>query len=264
MKSGLAALSLTIGAGLLVGCATSSLQIAYESVRPAHGAPLRVEIGREAKGIHTVRIAGGPLLGAVLSGQAVSDGSGSWKVDLLRMDWFNNWNDGWTDAGFVISGSFDLAQRGAVWQVLIKEAPEIYAPFVVTIRYYDDYLSGDKALEQFTWRWNRIEAYAKFLRSRFDASWFSDQKRVRRFLFPELYGYDQPHSPHHAAVTVDSISWNTDYTKEAFPENLRTLRDSGTMLRDFEESEALWDLAFRWSDLWTSGVPPELFHSIKL
>ncbi len=261
MRGRLAILFIAVAA--LSGCATFSVQSAYRGEGASGQAPVRVELAKEINGARDVRVTWGALPEAVLRGQATADGSGGWKIELLRLDWFNNWQDGWTEAGFVISGSFDLSQGGAEAQILLTDKPEIDAPIVATIRYYDDYLNGDKALQQFTRRWNRIQAYAEFLRSRFDESWYSNQGSVRRFLFPELYGYDQPPSPKHASVTVDSITWNTDYTKEVFPGNLRALRDSGTMLRDFQESQALWKLAFGWNDFWTFVIPVEVFHSIR-
>ena len=35
------------------------------------------------------------------------------------------------------------------------------------------------------------------------------------------------------------LIWRTDYTEAVFPESLRSLRDSGTLFRDWEESPDL-------------------------
>jgi hypothetical protein len=263
MRKAITVLALSACAVFLVGCATLSIQAEFRAARQRHEEPLRIEIGRDTEGVSPVRIRGGQLGRAVLSGQAEHNVSGGWRIDLLGMDWFNNWNDGWTDARFVISGSFTLMAQGTDWRAVVTEKPEINAPSRASIRYYDDYLSGSNALDQLTRRWNRIQAYAAFLRSRFDAQWFADQNRVRRFLFPELYGYERPAPSHHAIVTADSIAWNTDYTRETFPDNLRPLRDSATMLRDFEESEELWELAFHWDGFWSDEITAAVFHSSR-
>jgi hypothetical protein len=39
------------------------------------------------------------------------------------------------------------------------------------------------------------------------------------------------------------VSWDTAYTREEFPEGLRAIRDSGTILRDWEEGFGLFLLA---------------------
>src|SRR5208282_4347605 len=264
MRVRLSIFCMGLAAGLLAGCATFPVQNAYEAARSAHEAALRIEIGPETRGVHSVHIKAGLLVGAVLSGQAVSDNAGGWEVSLTSLGWFNNWQNGWTEAAFVLDGTFDLVQSGSGWSVRIKDSPEIVAPASATIHYYTEYFNGDIALEQFSRRWNRIEACAGFLRSRFGGSWFEDQRGVRKFLFPELYGYTEPPDPHHASVTAESIAWNADYTGKEFPENIRALRDSGTMLRDFEESPGLWELAFHWTDLWNKDIPARVFSSIKL
>jgi hypothetical protein len=86
---------------------------------------------------------------------------------------------------------------------------------------------------------------------------------VRAFLFPELYGYAKAGAPAprpgHGVSRGESISWDTEYSASAFPEALRKVRDSGTMLRDFEESLALWRLAFSWDDLWNRRMTAAVF-----
>ncbi len=258
MKTAVTIALAALAAALLAGCATFPVQEAYASTDS-----LRIEIAPAAHGEREARLSGGPLLGAVLSGEAVPDRAGGWEVSLIGMKWFNNWPNGWTEATFVADGSFDLLPSQGGFAIRVKDAPEIDAPSAARIRYFSDYYGGTEALEQLTRRWNRIEAYAGFLQSRHDSSWFGDRRRVRRFLFPELYGYDQPPEPGHASVLADSIRWNTDYTKKEFPENLRPLRDSGTMLRDYEESPELWALAVRWDTLWTAGMKTRVFHAVK-
>lgn len=252
-----------LAALLLASCATFPIQSTYESVSVGREAVLRIDIGRELHGFRAVRISGGSIPGAVLTGEAAARSPDDWEVTLIGLDWFNNWKNGWTDASFVIDGNFDLLRSGSLWSIRTTNALEIVAPSSATIHYYEDYINGKEALEQFNRRWNRIEAYATFLHSRFDDAWYGDRRRVRSFLFPELYGYERPPAPHHASVTAKSIAWNTDYTAQEFPENLRLLRDSGTMLRDFEESPGLWDLAFHWSELWAMRIQAESFRSVK-
>lgn len=221
-------------------------------------APLRIDIGKAAEDGSSVRISGGALSGAVLSGVARKENASGWTVSLESLHWFNNWKNGWTDATFVADGSFEIdpspSRAGSAWTVAIKSRPEIDAPYVATIRYYDQYLNGSYAFQQFTDRFRRIQAYTKFLRHRFGDSWYGSPERRRRFLFPEVYGYDRPPALHHATAEEDGILWNTDHTKQQFPKELWPLRDSGTMLRDYKESPGLWDLTFYWDELWSTTI----------
>lgn len=271
---------------LLVGCASFRVESAWvgtraggapqraagavESSSPNNGPPLRIEIGREeahgaaaATEAQSVRMSGGPLLGAVIHGIAQREVRGGWKISLISLHWFNNWHNGWTEATFVVDGRFDLERRGAAYRILVESAPEIDGPSAATIRYFDQYLGGKAALEQFTDRWDRIEAYANFLRSRYGDAWPRSERSLERLLFPEIYGYRTPPAARHASVEGDGVRWNSDYTRAVFPKELQPIRDSGTMLRDWEESPGLFQLAFRWKSLWATDIQADLFDSVR-
>ena len=82
----------------------------------------------------------------------------------------------------------------------------------------------------------------------------SFQVAVGKFLFPELFGYPIPPSPGYRTIRSESIIWNVDYTEANFPENLREIRNSGTMLRDFEECLRLWRFAFCSDEQWNHSL----------
>lgn len=280
---------------LLGGCATYRVESAWVTAGSPPSAvqsssayrepPLRVEIERLGNGrreAHQIdggrlvspgvratpaaqqaRISGGPLRGALLQGVVQPDDAGGWKISLISLHWFNNWSNGWTDATFVVDGSLDLRRSASAWHLLVRSAPEIDGPSAVTIRYYNDYLGGTEALDQFTDRWNRIEAYAKFLHSRYGNIWPASTRNLERILFPEIYGYSTPPAPDHASVEGSGVRWNSDYTRALFPKELRPIRDSGTMLRDWEESRGLWQLAFSWRGIWAKAIETDLFRLVK-
>jgi hypothetical protein len=50
-------------------------------------------------------------------------------------------------------------------------------------------------------------------------------------------------------VMTDDIKWNTDYTQRLFPEELWPVRNSGTMLRDWEEALAWIYLEYEWKNI---------------
>jgi hypothetical protein len=72
-------------------------------------------------------------------------------------------------------------------------------------------------------------------------------------LFPELVSLKKRPALY-SAVNVqwergEDIRWNTNYSAAVFPESLRPLRDSGTMLRDWEETMLWIYLVYTWDDI---------------
>jgi hypothetical protein len=48
-------------------------------------------------------------------------------------------------------------------------------------------------------------------------------------------------------TTAEDVKWNTSYTKNVFPEHLRTSRDSGALLRDWEEALSWLYFVYEWN-----------------
>jgi len=267
---------------LLASCATFPAKESWKSKGEALPRGLSVEIGPDA----AFRIRGGALEGAVLSGRAARDGE-LWTLTIDRMDWFNNWAEGWTEASFEADGELALMPKGEAWAVVAARAPSIGKPTSASIRLYGDYFVGEAALGLISRRWDRIKAAAELLRQRFPGAWYdySERKKVvfvwdlfarrvdsfdrgvRVFLFPELYGYASAGAPpprrDHGTSRGESISWDTEYSAAAFPEALREVRNSGTMLRDFEEGLGLWRLAFCWDEFWSQRMAAAVFAAAR-
>jgi hypothetical protein len=77
----------------------------------------------------------------------------------------------------------------------------------------------------------------------FEAHW-------RGFLFPELVS-PKKRPPSWSGedpewVTGEDVRWNSGYTRSVFPEALWGVRNSGTLLRDWEEAAAWIYLEFEW------------------
>jgi hypothetical protein len=136
------------------------------------------------------------------------------------------------------------------------------------MRLRGDYFTGEKALALFTHRWDRIQATIPVIASAYPGSWYDYstpkfrwrslrwekdfQGTVRGFLFPEIYRPSGGKAPvlGPERARAESVSWDRAYTRARFPETLCEIRDSGTMLRDFEECPGLWRLAAVWDELW--------------
>ena len=204
-----------------------------------------------------------------IEGSWQPDGKGSYALEASSLHWFSNWNDGWTEASFEYSCQLTLAQVAADWTLAIVESPLPGEPMSASIRYRDAVLDQQSAIKHFCNRWDRIRATASFLKGREpvavagqnavypafrlkkDKSGISFYARNSKLLFPEIYGYttveEKERYRNSKKAVAEDIKWNLAYTEDTFPENLREIRDTGTMFRDWEESAELFYLA-TWHD----------------
>jgi hypothetical protein len=85
-------------------------------------------------------------------------------------------------------------------------------------------------------------------------------------LFPELVSKGtQPHGwteKNDIFVMADSVNWNQSYTQRVFPEELWEFRNSGALLRDWEEAAAWIYLEYAWDSIIASLNETE-FEKIK-
>ncbi len=235
---------------LLEGCATAPPAALFMAPGSATRQALTVSIGVETEGLSPLIIRGGPLQSALIRGEARREGEG-WRVSLTGLDWFNSWTNGWTEAAFLLDGTASLQPTDGGWTLTVQRAPQLDAVESASIRYYDTYVRGQRGQAEFSHRWDRVQAVAKDILARQSAEELAgDPRRLRRYLFPEIYGYDSPPESGHARVLVQGFAWDSDYTAHILPEPLRVLRDSGTLLRDYRESPGLWSLALEWKALW--------------
>lgn len=247
----------------LSGCSTVPKQQAWISEPGVLDQGLTIEIGPSKEGTTVFRIFGASVEGATFSGVAHLSQNG-WLLSLSEMHWFSNWSGGWTEAQFASTGELLLRPNGQMWDLSVATLPRLGDPVSAAIRYYDSYLTGERGVEEFARRWDRIRAVVALLKQKLPERSFectsttpqspSFQAAVGKFLFPELFGYPIPPSPGYRTIRSESISWNVDFTEANFPENLREIRNSGTMLRDFEECLRLWRFAFCSDELWNHGI----------
>jgi len=196
-----------------------------------------------------------PELGPVAIRGVAEHESEGWLLKFESLDWFNAWSDGWTEASFLLEGESSLmpttTSSGDIWVLSLRTMPKLDAVRSAAIRYFDTYIRGQKGIEEFSNRWDRIKAVCNELLNRFDGPRLArSPDALRRYLFPEVYSYDKPPKQGFHKVFSQGQEWNTDYSIEHLPESLRLVRDDGTMLRDYKESPGLWQLALSWEDFW--------------
>jgi hypothetical protein len=221
---------------LLAGCASGARPAAvFKGGADGSRSALVVALGPEKDGASRVSLTGSILQASVIMGEAKSEGDG-WRIGLTRLDWFNNWANGWTEASFLLDGTLLLQGGSAGWTLLIEKAPQLDSVESASIRYFDGYVRDAKGQTEFSRRWDRIQAVAGDMLTRPSAAALAkDSRALKRYLSPKRPGDDSP---------------------ENLAEPLRVLRDSGTLLRDYKESPGLWPLALAWKDFWERADIP--------
>lgn len=218
------------------------------------------------------QLSGGPLGSSRISGRVSSAADGIVRLEAEKLHWFSNWTDGWTEAVFVLTGEAELREAGSAGtarRLAAAAAPEWEYLESAAIRYRDDVLRGEEALSLLDRRYGRIRVAADFLKEELDRPYyplFRTKKKkpaadaffppASRLLFPEVYGYaggggfGRPEKAD--LLRAEGITWNAAYSRERIREDLREVRDSGTLFRDWEEAAELFYLLYIWDELWAA------------
>ena len=223
------------------------------SVPPGVNSPLVLQWDKSKTPDSPFHLKGGPLDNATLVGIAsVGPDDATWTVIFTRLEWFNNWPNGWTQATFLLDGTGVLRSDGNTWTLKIDKMPSLDVPESASIRYFDTYIRDEKGLAEFSHRWERIQAVTADL-SIHKFQQLPDHKAFEQYMFPEVYGYSSPSQTGQDLVPVLGIEWNKKYTEGHFQERLWALRNSGSLYRDYQESPGLWYLAMAWAELGGPG-----------
>ena len=127
------------------------------------------------------------------------------------------------------------------------------------IRLKDIRLTGDAALTHLRNRRERILAITEWMETQPGALQnlpvFADQKEFenhwKRLLFPERVPRKRrpPSTDNAEWRRADSVNWNLTYTKQLLPQELWELRNSGALLRDWEEALPWIFMEYSWNNI---------------
>jgi hypothetical protein len=171
---------------------------------------------------------------------------------------------GWNDV------ELDIAGQGIV---LEGYGFQIYQPLELlqvsggAILHNTVHFDGEEALNQLQARFERIQSLTAWMHSNQNLPAFDSYEAFESFWLPVLIPETLPAQarPSYWTTygsefrTASDISWNVRYTEAFFPEELRDLRNSGTLLRDWEEASRWIYVAYRWNDIVTILTQPQLF-----
>jgi hypothetical protein len=134
------------------------------------------------------------------------------------------------------------------------------------IRLKSDYITGSAAITPLRNRRERIMALVEWMNERLHSGSYDDSGEIpafadigefegywKRVLFPELVlSKNRPaeYSVNNAEwKQEDGVNWNLGYTENIFPEGLWEYRNSGAMLRDWEEALPWIFMEYSWNTI---------------
>jgi len=138
------------------------------------------------------------------------------------------------------------------------------------IQRYDTRYTGSDAVSAMRNRHDRITSLVEWMQK--DAyitgqSIKEFEKYWKPVLFPEMVinnkrpeGWRQEGD---IFITTQDINWNTSYTDRVFPAELNPVRNSGTLLRDWEEALSLIYLEYEWENLFNVLSKKIILYKIK-
>lgn len=259
---------------LLLSCASAPVERGWRVSGPAFRGPTEIVLG-EGTGVLPVSIRSvylGQNVELKGSARPAETGEG-WEIEIAELSYFGNWSRGWTEAVLEAGGSLRLLRSGDRWVAEVLEKPTLGSVRSAEVRYMDTFITGDRAIRAVANRMERIRAAVAFRREGGADAWFDRPERKRGLLsrgspsgyaeaygslfFPERYGYGPGTEKTGPWTEGDGISWDSGYTRKVFPEQLREVRDSGTLYRDWEEGIGLWFLVDQWQPFWEQAFPSE-------
>ena len=174
---------------------------------------------------------------------------------FLSLEYLAGSVHGWNEYSLELLGAGSLDLSGNA----ILSVNEEIEPVQITagrIHSYDTRITGGEALTSLRSRRERISSLVEWMASvnipqgsnidEFEKNW-------KPVLFPEtVSAKKRPDGwlrDGDLFTRADSIRWNTGYTNRVFPEELRPVRDSSTLLRDWEEALSWIYLEYEWESI---------------
>lgn len=189
------------------------------------------------------------------------------RFSLEAVDFLSPNLNGWNEFTRDLTGEGSFRNESSAGFLVIQGETEFLDISAGRIRRNDSRLTGEEALTALRNRQARVDALNGWMdaylagndRGRTFQNQDAFEKYWRRILFPEMLS-SRKRPPEWAAAagqgnegevwqTGEDVRWNRNYTALMFPEELQALRNSGTMLRDWEESLSWIYYQFEWDSI---------------
>jgi hypothetical protein len=175
------------------------------------------------------------------------------EFHLSSLDYLGGNTNGWNEYRLEISGAGNMTPGETSLSFSIYDEIETLQISSGKIRRFDTRLTGTEALASLNNRHERIVAIAEWMKG-YGTPPAADKKAFEKYwepvLFPELVSRSKRPADWQREgdqwIRAEDILWNTSYTERVFPELLREIRNSGTMLRDWEEALEWLFVEYEW------------------
>jgi hypothetical protein len=188
---------------------------------------------------------------------------------LVSLDYFGNNVHGWNEYTLTLLGFGNLVLADTAVLENIKEIEGVQITSG-RIHRYDTRLTRDDALTALRNRHERIKALVEWMLSsgRKEYMTIKDFERFwKPVLLPEMVSKKNRPCLWQQETDIfqraDSIRWNTSYTERVFSGDLIPVRNSGTLLRDWEESLSWIYLEYEWENIKNILSQKIIFNKIK-
>ncbi|MDR3342388.1 MAG: hypothetical protein LBT14_06300 [Treponema sp.] len=176
---------------------------------------------------------------------------------FLSLDFLASHYAGWNEFTLDLSGTGTFTQVGNIGTLKFTGPLEPVQISRGKIRHNNSRLTGTQALTELRNRYERIAVFTEWMHTLPGIPDFKDQKDFEAYwkplLLPELVApKKRPANFTHEPVTwvrAEDIAWNTRYTELFFPEDLWVLRNSGSLLRDWEEAVSWIYFEYTWDHI---------------
>jgi hypothetical protein len=193
------------------------------------------------------------------------------RVFLEELHFLGSSYTGWNQFTLELAGEarLILQRNSALWQGQgpIERGQISWGK----IRRNHKLLSGEEALTALRNRYTRIAALTEWMHTQEDLPDFSSSEDFGAYwkplLMPELAPRKQRPSgwttEDASWVRGEQVAWNRHYTEQIFPETLWVLRNSGALLRDWEEAFSWIYLDYQWDKILQSISQEYILTKIK-
>jgi len=175
---------------------------------------------------------------------------------LTSLEYLGGNTHGWNEYTMDMSGEGELFLAETATFFIDREIEPVQIS-AGRIHRYDTRIVGSDALTSLRNRRERIVSTVEWMASMEGApsgqSIDNFEKYWKPLLFPEMVSKKtRPDGWSHEGdlfQSAEDISWNVSYTERVFPEELRQVRNSGTLLRDWEEALSWIYLEYEWENI---------------
>ena len=179
------------------------------------------------------------------------------EFNLTTMDYLGGNSHGWNEYRIDLYGHGNISLGESTAVISLSDEIETVQISWGRIRRYDTRITGAEALTNLRNRRERILALCEWMHSLPGSPEGINKKEFENYwkpvLFPEVVSRTKRPNGWELEgdirIKAEDIRWNTGYTERVFPELLQTIRNSGTMLRDWEEATDWIYLEYEWDKI---------------